>query len=72
MCIARLNDALRAIVEPHIPVRPRRLKIPGHTRVPDRAWLMGILFELLAGIQWGVLPKEMDFHFYLALFAGGC
>ena len=54
-----LDDALWTIIEPHIPVKPRRLKHPGRKRVPDRACLTGILFVLLTGIQWEMLPKEM-------------
>lgn len=54
-----LDDALWEIIEPHIPVKPRRFKHPGRKRVPDRACLTGILFVLLTGIQWEMLPKEM-------------
>lgn len=54
-----LDDALWAIIEPHIPVKTRRFKHPGRKRVPDRACLTGILFVLLAGIQWEMLPQEM-------------
>jgi len=54
-----LDDGLWAIIEPVIPVKPRRFKHPGRKRVPDRACLTGILFVLLTGIQWERLPKEM-------------
>ncbi|MFN0132481.1 MAG: IS5 family transposase [Phycisphaerales bacterium] len=54
-----LDDALWTIIEPHIPVKQRRFKHPGRKRVPDRACLTGILFVLLTGIQWEMLPKEM-------------
>jgi transposase len=54
-----LDDALWTIIEPHIPVKPRRFKHPGRKRVPDRACLTGILFVLLTGIQWEMLPQEM-------------
>lgn len=54
-----LDDALWEIIEPHIPVKPRRFRHPGRKRVPDRACLTGILFVLLTGIQWEMLPKEM-------------
>mgnify|MGYP001268820512 CR=1 FL=1 len=54
-----LDDALWTIIEPHIPFRPRRFRHPGRKRVPDRACLTGILFVLLTGIQWEMLPKEM-------------
>jgi transposase len=54
-----LDDALWAIIEPLIPARPRRFKHPGRKRVPDRACLTGIIFVLLTGIQWEMLPQEM-------------
>jgi len=54
-----LDDGLWAIIEPLIPVRPRRFRSPGRKRVPDRACLTGILFVLLTGIQWEMLPREM-------------
>jgi len=54
-----LDDGLWAIIEPVIPVKPRRFKHPGRKRVPDRACLTGILFVLLTGIQWERLPQEM-------------
>ena len=37
----------------------RRFKHPGRKRVPDRACLTGVLFVLLTGIQWEMLPQEM-------------
>lgn len=54
-----LDDALWAIIEPLIPAKPRRFKHPGRKRVPDRACLTGIVFVLLTGIQWEMLPQEM-------------
>jgi transposase len=54
-----LDDALWGIIEPLIPVKPRRFKHPGRKRVPDRACLTGILFVLLTGIPWERLPREM-------------
>lgn len=54
-----LDDALWTMIEPHIPVKARRFKHPRRKRVPDRACLTGILFVLLTGIQWEMLPKEM-------------
>lgn len=54
-----LEDALWEIIEPVIPVKPRRFKHPGRKRVPDRACLTGILFVLTTGIPWEYLPKEM-------------
>jgi transposase len=54
-----LDDALWAIIEPVIPRKKRRSRYPGRKRVPDRACLTGILFVLLTGIQWEMLPQEM-------------
>src|SRR5438477_11728815 len=54
-----LQDELWAIIEPVIPKTVRRFKHPGRKRVPDRACLTGILFVLLTGIQWEMLPQEM-------------
>jgi transposase len=54
-----LDDTLWGIIEPLIPVKPRRFKHPGRKRVPDRACLTGILFVLLTGIQWERLPRQM-------------
>jgi len=54
-----VDDRLWALIQPHIPVRPRRLRNPGRTPVPDRACLSGILFVLITGIQWEMLPQEM-------------
>lgn len=34
-----LDDALWAIIEPFIPLRPRRFRYPGRKRVPDGACL---------------------------------
>jgi transposase len=54
-----LDDGLWAIIEPVLPKTVRRFKHPGRKRVPDRACLTGILFVLLTGIQWEMLPQEM-------------
>ena len=54
-----LDDGLWAIIEPVLPKTVRRFKHPGRKRVPDRACLTGILFVLLTGIQWELLPQEM-------------
>jgi len=54
-----LQDELWAIIEPVIPTRARRFRSPGRKRVPDRACLTGVLFVLLTGIQWEMLPQEM-------------
>ena len=55
-----VTDELWATVEPHIPIRKRRKRNPGRKPVPDRAVFTGILFVLMSGIPWEMLPKEMD------------
>lgn len=54
-----VSDRLWDIIEPHIPVRPRRKRNPGRKPIPDRACLTGILFVLRSGIPWEMLPQEM-------------
>lgn len=54
-----VSDGLWSIIAPHIPVRPRRKCNPGRKPVPDRACLTGILFVLMSGIPWEMLPQEM-------------
>ena len=54
-----VNDALWTIIEPHIPTKPRRKRHPGRKPLPDRAVFTGILFVLMSGIPWEMLPKEM-------------
>jgi transposase len=53
-----LSDELWAVVEPVIP--PERAKPKGgRPPVAARAALTGILFVLMTGIQWQMLPREM-------------
>ena len=54
-----VSDELWEIVEPLIPVVPRRFRHPGRKRIPDRRVLTGILFVLQTGIPWEYLPREM-------------
>lgn len=54
-----VTDELWKIIEPHIPERPRRKRNPGRKPVPDRACLTGIMFVLMSGIPWEMLPQEM-------------
>ena len=54
-----VSDELWTIIEPYIPIRPRRKRNPGRKPVPDRACLTGILFVLMSGIPWEMLPQEM-------------
>lgn len=53
-----VSDALWVVIEPLLPVIPVRAK-GGRPRVPDRSALTGILFVLLTGIPWEMLPREM-------------
>lgn len=54
-----LTDSLWQLIQPLIPVRPRRFRSPGRKALPDRACLTGILFVLRTGIPWEMLPQEM-------------
>ena len=56
-----VSDELWDLVEPLIPVRPRRHRHPGRRPLDDRAVLNGILFVLRSGIGWERLPKELGF-----------
>lgn len=55
-----VTDDLWELIEPHIPDRPRRKRNPGRKALPDRACLTGILFVLMSGIPWEMLPQEMN------------
>jgi transposase len=54
-----LTDELWNHIEPHIPVRTRRKRNPGRKALQDRDCLTGILFVLMTGIPWEMLPQEM-------------
>jgi transposase len=55
-----VDDALWLVVEPLLPRRkPRRWKNPGRKPLSDRQALTGILFVLMSGIPWNMLPQEM-------------
>ncbi len=54
-----LNNELWNLIEPLIPVKPRRFCHPGRKRLPVRRCLSGILFVLKSGIPWEMLPQEM-------------
>ncbi len=53
-----LDDDLWTLIEPLIPVKPRRFKHPGRLPRDARACLSGIIFVLFTGIQWEHLPRE--------------
>jgi transposase len=54
-----VTDNLWTIIAPHIPIRQRRKYHAGRKPLPDRACLTGIVFVLLSGIPWEMLPQEM-------------
>lgn len=58
-----VSDELWAVVEPLLPLHPPRLRNGknkgGGPRISDRAALTGIVFVLLSGIPWEMLPPEM-------------
>ena len=53
-----VSDKLWAVIEPLLPVIPARPK-GGRPRISDRSALTGIVFVLLTGIPWEMLPREM-------------
>lgn len=55
-----VDDALWSAIEPLIPPpKQRRKRYPGRKPLDDRQMLTGILFVLLSGIPWEMLPQEM-------------
>jgi transposase len=58
MAAALLPDPLWDLVEPFLPIPPRRPQ-GGRPRVLDRACLTGIVFVLRSGIPWQMLPQEL-------------
>ena len=53
-----VSDELWAVIKPLIPKENPKPN-GGRPRIPDRAALSGILFVLMSGIPWEMLPKEM-------------
>src|SRR5215813_7330012 len=58
MAAALLPDRLWDLVEPFLPILPRRPQ-GGRPRVSDRACLTGIVFVLRSGIPWQMLRQEL-------------
>ena len=56
-----VDETLWALLEPWLPVRPRRARHPGRRPLDDRLVLQGILFVLHTGIGWEHLPQEFGF-----------
>src|ERR671932_1844144 len=53
-----VTDELWALIEPLLPEEPPKPK-GGRPRISDRAALTGILFVLMTGTPWEMLPREM-------------
>src|SRR6266404_9817782 len=58
MAFALVPDELWYEVQPLLPVEPPKPK-GGRPRVPDRNCLMGIVFVLITGSSWGMVPMEL-------------
>ena len=55
-----VDDELWSLIQPLLPpAKPRRRRHPGRKRLDDRKVLTGILFVLISGIPWEMLPQEM-------------
>ena len=54
-----VSDELWTLIEPHIPIKPRKKRNAGRKPLPPRNCLTGILFVLTTAIQWERLPQEM-------------
>jgi len=55
-----VDDDLWTLIEPLLPlVKPRRFRYPGRKPITHRQALTGIVFVLLSGIPWEMLPREM-------------
>jgi transposase len=54
-----VSDELWNLIEPHIPIKPRKICHSGRKPLPARNCLTGILFVLISGIPWEMLPQEM-------------
>jgi transposase len=52
-----LDDGLWEVLEPLLPERPRQRT--GRPRVNDRAAFTAIVFVLLTGVPWRMVPNEL-------------
>jgi transposase len=57
-------------IEPLLPVKPRRFRSPGRSRLPARLALQGILFVLHTGIQWEFLSQQLGFGSRMTCWCG--
>jgi transposase len=56
-----VDDELWELIQPLLPVKPRRCRYPGRKPLDDRRVLNGILFVLATGIQWTRLPQQLGY-----------
>jgi transposase len=61
MAIATVSDGLWELLQPLLPITPRRVRSPGRRRLDDRQVLNGILYVLATGIAWDQLPQQLGF-----------
>jgi transposase len=55
-----VDDELWSEIKPLLPEpKKRRFRFPGRKPIDDRKALSGILFVLISGIPWEMLPQEM-------------
>jgi transposase len=55
-----LDDELWVLIEALLPApKPRRFRYPGRKPIGNREALTGILFVLISGIPWEMLPQEL-------------
>jgi transposase len=56
-----VDDELWELIQPLLPVKPRRCRYPGRKPLDDRRVLNGILFVLATGIPWTRLPQQLGY-----------
>jgi transposase len=54
-----LDDKLWEEIQPLLPKHKRRFRFPGRKPIDDRNVLIGILYVLMTGIPWEMLPPQM-------------
>ena len=53
-----VSEELWEVIGTLLPAKPLKPK-GGRPRVPDRAVLAGIVYVLMSGVPWSMLPKEL-------------